>query len=158
MIYTDSINWTGPSLAVDGLFHCLIWHAFLFIQNISPFLIGLNFIIFITCWFWPNLENVLGYTIIAIGHSDIKEWCTVWHEIFAGVYFCVLGTIGFSCWELIISIFRKYSVPNIDGIFVFIKYVQLKFLFFKQDNRMRTLCKTSNSLYTILFLNEKGKL
>ena len=66
----------------------------------------------------------LGYSIIAIGHSGIKEWCTVWHEIFAGVYFCGLETIGFSCWELIFAIFRKYPVPNIDNIFVFIKYVQ----------------------------------
>ena len=42
----------------------------------------------------------LGYTIIAIGHSDIKEWCTVWHDNFAGVYFCGLETIGFSWWEI----------------------------------------------------------
>ena len=30
--------------------------------------------------------------------------------------------------------------------------------FFKQYYDMRTLCKTSNSLQTVLFLNERGKL
>ena len=33
--------------------------------------------------------------------------------------------LGFSCWELIFAIFRKYPVPSIDNIlFVFIEYVQ----------------------------------
>ena len=36
----------------------------------------------------------------------------------------ILRQIGFSCWELIFAIFRKYPVPNIDNIFVFIEYVQ----------------------------------
>jgi len=58
-------------------------------------------------------------------------------SIFAGVYFCSgdflcfagtnflrLGQIGFSRWELIFAIFRKYPVPSIDNIFVFIDYVQ----------------------------------
>ena len=56
----------------------------------------------------------------------------MWHEIFAGVYFCELaiflsfarinfcdGQIGFSPLELIFVIFRKYPVPSIDDIFVF---------------------------------------
>ena len=61
---------------------------------------------------------------------------------FAGVnicglaIFCVLrelilatiGQIGFSCWELIFAIFRKYSVPSIDNIFVFVKYAQYKYI------------------------------
>ena len=58
---------------------------------------------------------------------------TRWHKIFAGVYFCglviflcsagtsflQLGQLGFSCWELIFAIFRKYPVLRIDNIFVF---------------------------------------
>ena len=64
----------------------------------------------------------------------------VWLENFAGVYFCglviflcfagtnflQLGQVGFSSWELIFAIFRKYPVPRIDNIFVFfiVKYVQ----------------------------------
>ena len=43
---------------------------------------------------------------------------------FAGTNFLRLGQIGFSCWELIFAIFRKYPVPSIDNIFVFIEYVQ----------------------------------
>ena len=118
LIYTDSINWTGRPCPLSHL-TCIFIYSKYFSVFDWP-----QFFIFITCWFWPNLENILGYTIIAIGHSDIKEWCTVWHEIFAGVYFCGLGTIGFSCWELSFAIFRKYPVPNTDSIFVFIKYVQ----------------------------------
>ena len=62
---------------------------------------------------------------------------TMWHEIFAGVYFCGLATfcvlwelifrlgqIGFSCWELIFAIFRKNPVPSIDNVFIFIEYVK----------------------------------
>ena len=30
-----------------------------------------------------------------------------------------LGQIGISCWELIFAIFRKYPVPSIDNILVF---------------------------------------
>ena len=71
-----------------------------------------------------KFRKCLGYTIIPIGHSDIKEWCAVWHEFFAGVYFWGLETISFSRWELIFANFRKYQVLNIDNIFVFIKYVQ----------------------------------
>ena len=61
----------------------------------------------------------------------------MWHEIFAGVYFCGLAIFGvlrelifairtdwFSRWKLIFEIFRKYPVPSIDNIFVFIEYVQ----------------------------------
>ena len=62
---------------------------------------------------------------------------TVWHEIFEGVYFCGLA-IFCVLWELIFAIrtdwffllginfcdFRKYPVPSIDNIFVFIEYVQ----------------------------------
>ena len=42
---------------------------------------------------------------------------------FAGI-FLWLGQIGFSHWELIFAIFRKYLVPSIDNILVFVKYVQ----------------------------------
>ena len=48
------------------------------------------------------------------------------------------------------------SVPSIDNIFVFVKYVQYKYIL--QYYGMRTLCKTSNSLYAVLSLNEGGKL
>ena len=63
----------------------------------------------------------------------------MWHEIFAGVYFCGLAIFGVlrelifairTDWffpleiTVIFEIFRKYSVPSIDNIFDFIEYVQ----------------------------------
>ena len=48
--------------------------------------------------------------------------------VFCGNKFLRLGPIGFSCWKLIFSIFRKYPVPSIDNMFVFIEYVHA-FLF-----------------------------
>ena len=69
---------------------------------------------------------------------------TVWHEIFARVYFCGLaiflcltgtrkflwlGQIGFSRWDLIFAIFRKYPVPSINNIFVFVKYIEIHISF-----------------------------
>ena len=65
------------------------------------------------------------------------EFNTVWHEIFAGVYFCRLA-IFFVFRELIFAIradwffrlrinftiFRKYPVPGVDNIFIFIEYIQ----------------------------------
>ena len=67
----------------------------------------------------------------------------MWHEIFAGVYFCGLtffvfcgnsfmrfGRSGFSWWELIFAIFKKLrSNVRIDNIFVFIEDVQSKYMF-----------------------------
>ena len=59
---------------------------------------------------------------------------TVWHEVFAGVYFCGLAIFcvlrelifpirtDWFCLELIFAIFRKCPVPSIDYIFVFIEY------------------------------------
>ena len=38
--------------------------------------------------------------------------------------FAIWTDFFFSCWELIFAIFRKYPVPSIDNIFVFIEYVQ----------------------------------
>ena len=40
-----------------------------------------------------------------------------------------IRTDWFSCWELIFAIFRKYPVLSIDNIFVFIEYLQLRYLF-----------------------------
>ena len=63
----------------------------------------------------------------------------MWHEIFAGVYFCGLAIFGVlrelifairTDWfipleiTVMFEIFRKYPVPSIDNIFVFIEYVQ----------------------------------
>ena len=67
---------------------------------------------------------------------------TLWNEIFAGVYFCGLAVFCV-LWELIFAIrtdwffllginfcdFRKYPVPSIDNIVVFIEYVQQKYIF-----------------------------
>ena len=96
---------------------------------------------------------------------------TVWHKIFAGVYFCGLAIfcvlreliwqIGFSCWELIFAIFRKYAVPRVDDIFVFIKDVQQKYIF--SNNTTVSVphihvYKTSISSYNFLILKESNKL
>ena len=61
----------------------------------------------------------------------------------------LLGQIAFSCWELIFAIFLKDPVPSIDNVFVFVKYVQKKYIFSNNTTVMRTLCKTSNSLYCL---------
>ena len=65
---------------------------------------------------------------------SVHNYVTVWHEIFAGVYFCGLAIFcvlrelifpirtDWFCLELIFAIFRKYPVPSIDYIFVFIEY------------------------------------
>ena len=63
---------------------------------------------------------------------------TVWHEMFAGVYFCglaifcVLWEVSFAIktnwFFLIFAIFRKYAVPSIDNIFVVVEYVQQKYI------------------------------
>ena len=66
--------------------------------------------------------------------------------------FCVLreliwlsGTHWFFLQELIFAILRKYPVLSIDNIFVFFDYVQWEYIF------------QTNSLYTVLFLNEADK-
>ena len=55
--------------------------------------------------------------------------------------------IGFSDFQI---------VPNTQHyIFVFVKFEQQKYInYFKHHYGMRTLCKTSNSLYTVFSLNE----
>ncbi|CAH3149373.1 unnamed protein product [Porites evermanni] len=45
---------------------------------------------------------------------------------FAGTEFCHYDRLVFSCWELIFAIFRKYPVPSIDNIFVFIEYTEVE--------------------------------
>ena len=79
--------------------------------------------------------------------------------------FCVLRELiwqtGFSCSQLIFAIFRKYAAPRIDNIFVFIKYVQQKYIF--SNNATVSVphihvYKTSISLYNVLILKERNKL
>ena len=55
---------------------------------------------------------------IQVANSRVGDFCVSRELILQ------LGQIGFSCWELIFVIFRKYPVPSIDNIFVFIEYVQ----------------------------------
>ena len=96
------------------------------------------------------MQNCLKkYFLVIVKHHTnfIVKQNTMWHKIFAGGYFCrlaifcvlrelifadwrffvscgnlflQLGQIGFSCWELIFAIFRKYSVPSIDHIVLII--------------------------------------
>ena len=69
----------------------------------------------------------------------------MWHNIFAGGYFC--GLVIFCVLQELICLIR----PD--------KFFLLGIIFFDfQKEGMHTLCKTSNSLYTVLFLNERGKL
>ena len=71
--------------------------------------------------------------------------------------FCVLRKLIFAIrtdwFALIFAIFRKYPVPSIDK-FLFLLSTCNRNTYFQT----RALCKTSNSLYTVLFLNERGKL
>ena len=65
------------------------------------------------------------------------------HEIFAEVYFCGLA---------IFCVLRELILAISSNSFFF-----LVFAIFRKHG-MDTLCKTSNSLYTVLFLNERDKL
>ena len=61
------------------------------------------------------------------------------------------------------AIFRKYPVPSIDNILEFIEYMQYRYIFLNNTTvcipcSMKNQCKTSISLYTALFLNERDKL
>ena len=78
--------------------------------------------------------------------------------MFCGNVSSSLGQIGFFCWELIFATFRKYPVPIIGNLFGFVKVRAIEMHIFKQYYGMRTLCKTSNLLYNVFFLNERGKL
>ena len=80
-----------------------------------------------------NLSNLfitlVWYTINAIMRTFLfvfsKKWnipCRTKFLWFAGTNFCSWGQIGFFLWELIFAIFRKYQVPRIDYVFVFLKY------------------------------------
>ena len=62
--------------------------------------------------------------------------------MFCGNYFLRLGQIGVLAEMLV----RKYPVPSVDNVFVFVNYLQYKYIF------------SSNSLYTVLSLSERGKL
>ena len=75
-------------------------------------------------------------------------------SVFCGNLFSRLGQTGFSCEELIFAIFTKYPISSIGNIFVFIEYLQhAEIHIFKQYYN-----KTSISLYTSLFLNERDML
>ena len=89
----------------------------------------------------------------------LSEWTTVWHEIFAGVYFCGLaifvfcgnlflglGQIVFSCCELIFAIF---FLVHATVIHIFKQYYGVHTPYY---------VKQVFKLYTALFLNEKDKL
>ena len=79
-------------------------------------------------------------------------------------FFCVLreliflrlGQIGFSCWELIFAIFRKYQLPSIDNMFVLIEYVQQQNYIISNNTTVQ--CAVSISLYTALFSERKRQV
>ena len=60
-------------------------------------------------------QNFCGSLFLRIGdwRLAIGDWRLAMREL--------IWQIGFSCWELIFAIFRKYAVPRVDNIFVFIK-------------------------------------
>ena len=73
-----------------------------------------------------------------------------------------LQEIGFSCWELIFAIFRKYTypLPSIDSMFVLIEYVHhvIAVLFEIISNNTTIWCAVSISLYTALFSELKRQV
>ena len=69
----------------------------------------------------------------------------MWHKIFAGVYFC--GLAIFCVLQQLICLIRP------DKFFL----LGMNCFDFQKDG-MSTLCKTSNSLYTVILLNERAKL
>ena len=48
-------------------------------------------------------------------------------------------TLGFLAEEIFFAIFRKYPISSIDNIFLFIEYVQQKYIFFKEYFGVRIL-------------------
>ena len=103
----------------------------------------------------------------------------MWNEILAGVYFCglaifcVLRELIFAIrtdWFFLVGInfcdFRKYPVPSIDNIFVFIDYVQKKYIFsnntkgasvFVSEKKRPVVIEQTRFLGT-LFLSSEFKL
>ena len=80
----------------------------------------------------------------------------MWHKLIEGVCFCG--------WRFLVILagntFLRFSASprlRIDIDFVFIEYVQWKYMFFNNHNVL-TLCSTSISLYAILFLNKRDKI
>ena len=84
--------------------------------------------------FFSKLEAKIPFLRLQ-SHETITS--AVWHEIVVGVYFCGLAIFCVLCelisaiktgWFFLLRInfcdFRKYPVPSIDDIFVFIEFVQ----------------------------------
>jgi len=81
----------------------------------------------------------------------------MWHEFagdflrigdflcFEGTIFLRLGQIGFSCWELIFAISRKYQYPALI-ICSFLLSTCNRTTYFQTIQPRRTLCKTSTSI------------
>ena len=99
--------------------------------------------------------------------SKVSKSCksyisTVLHEIFAGVNFCALA-IFCVLRELIFAIRTDWffflginfcDFQKVPSTQVCVRAIEIHI--FKHYYGMRTLCKTSNSLYASLFLNELG--
>ena len=73
---------------------------------------------------------------------------TLWHEIFAEVYFCGMG-IFCVLGELVLKIMTDWF---------FLMGINLIHIFATNNYSVHTLCKTSITLYTVLFLNDRDKL
>ena len=76
-----------------------------------------------------RLEVSLGFMLsykklLSITYRVSRNFCGLEIFLFRGNLFLRLGQTGFSYWELIFAIFRKYPVPSIDNISDFVKYVQ----------------------------------
>ena len=65
------------------------------------------------------------YHVARICRSFFADWRFF---VFCGNYFLRLGQTGFSWWELIFAISRKYQYPALI-MFVFIEYVQWNYIF-----------------------------
>ena len=97
-------------------------------------------------WNYREALNFCGSLFLGIGDFMI-----------CGNKFLRLEQLGFSCLELIFAIFRTYPQPSIDS-FLLSTVLAIEIHIFKQYYRVHTLCKTSDSLYTVLFLKERDNL
>ena len=71
--------------------------------------------------------------------------------VFCGNQFLRLGKIGVSCWESIFATFRKYLMPSIDNVFVFIEKCN-------RNTYFQRILQCTSVFHRIPFRSEKDKL
>ena len=99
-----------------------------------------------------SYKSTILFFILPCGMKFLLEFILAerLYFVFCRNKFLLLGKIGVSCWESIFAIFRKYPIPSIDNIFVFIEKCNTNIYF-------RRILHCTSVFHCILFLNERDK-